>query len=127
MIVPTNALEHEIEPVRDLPIAPASAVDRHLAIDPVPREHHHPADRVADCPERFVFFLGEQPGDAPHRNPSRERGNDCVATKDDLAEFRAVMQVHAADGFIVLCSTGACGIAEEWGYTRQGPFQTRQP
>src|SRR4051794_34936924 len=81
-----------------LPIAPASAVDGHLAIYSVPREHHHPTNRIADCPERFVLFLGELLGNVPQRNPPRERGNDCVATKDELAEFRAVMQVHAAHG-----------------------------
>jgi hypothetical protein len=99
-VVPADALEREIEPVRDLPIEPAGAVDGLLAIDPVPRKDHHAADRVADRPERFVLFLGEQLGDAPQRIPPPERGDDRVATQEELAKFRAVMQVHAAHGVI---------------------------
>ena len=41
-IVPADALERVIEPVRDLPIEPAGAVDGLLAIDPVPRKDHMP-------------------------------------------------------------------------------------
>ena len=99
-VVPADALEREIEPVRDLSIEPAGAVYGRLAIDPVPRKDHHAADRVANCPERFVLFLGKQLGDAPQRKPPRERGDDRVATQEELAKFRAVMQVHAAHGVI---------------------------
>ena len=83
-VMPADALEREIEPVRDLPIEPAGAVDGLFAIDPVPRKDHRPGDRVADRLERFVLSLGEQLGNAPHRNPLRERGDDGVATQEEL-------------------------------------------
>ncbi len=51
--MPADALDSEIEPVRDRPVKSSSAVDRHLAVDLVPREDHHRADRVADPVERF--------------------------------------------------------------------------
>ena len=63
-VVPTDTLQREIEPVRDLLIEPTSAVDGQLTIEPVPRKNHHAADRVADGPERLVLFLGERPGNA---------------------------------------------------------------
>lgn len=131
--MPADALEREIEPVRDLPIEPAGAVDRLLAMDPVPRKDHHAADRVTARPERFVLFLGEQLRNAPQRIPPRERGDNGVATQRELAKFRAVMQVHAMYGvmqikepttwqllarqeFVVLPKSGA---------VRKGPFRTR--
>jgi hypothetical protein len=97
-----DALEREIEPVRDLAIEPASAVDGLFTIEPVPRKDHHAADRVADRPKRFVLFLGEQLGNAPHSVPPRERGDDGVATKEELAKLRAVKQVLTAHGVIQL-------------------------
>ena len=78
-IVPADTLEREIEPVGDLPIAPALAVNGPLAVYAVPRKNHHAADRVADRPERFVLFLGEQFGDVSHGIPPRKRGDDRVA------------------------------------------------
>ena len=65
-IVSADALEREVEPVCDLPVEPACAVDGLLAIDLVARKDHHPADRVADPPERFVLFISGQLGDARH-------------------------------------------------------------
>ena len=44
ILSPKSNGEREIEPVGDLPIAPAGAVDGHLAIDPVPRKDNHAAD-----------------------------------------------------------------------------------
>jgi hypothetical protein len=65
-----------------------------------PGKDHHAADRVADFPESFVLFLGEQLDDAPQRIPPRERGDDRIATQEELAKFRVVMRVHAAHGVI---------------------------
>jgi hypothetical protein len=58
-----GAREREIEPVCDLPIGSAGALDGLLAINPVPGKDHHSTDRVPDGPERFVLFLGDQLGD----------------------------------------------------------------
>ncbi len=98
--MPPDALQREIEPVRDLPIEAPSAVDGLLAIDPVPRKDHHATNRVADPPERFVLFLSEQRGDVSHRIPPRERRDDGIATQEEFAEFRAVMQVDPANAVI---------------------------
>ena len=95
-VVPSDALEREIEPVRDLPEAPAGLVDGPLAVDPVAREDHHAADRVADGHERFVLFLGKQLGMCLSESPPRERRDDRVAGQEELAKCRAVMQVGAA-------------------------------
>src|SRR6185369_12185178 len=48
LVVSSNALECEVEPVRDLPEAPAGLVDSPLALDLVARKDHHSGDRVAD-------------------------------------------------------------------------------
>ena len=54
-VVPADALERQIEPVLDLPVASAPLVDRHLAIDAIGRKDHHPADRVADAHKLFAL------------------------------------------------------------------------
>lgn len=101
-VVPADALEREIEPVRDLRVQPAGDIDGQLTIDLFPRKDHHAADRVADRHELFVLFLGEQLFDEPQRRPSppRERLHNRIATQEELAKFRAVLQVHAARAVI---------------------------
>jgi hypothetical protein len=64
-IVPADALEREIEPVRDFPIKPAGTVDGLVAIDPVPWKDHRAADRVfirdANIPHRLTVPLKVSP------------------------------------------------------------------
>ena len=95
-----DALKCEVEPVRDLPEAPAGLVDGPLAVDPVTREDHHAADGVGDGHERFVVFVGVELGMHFGESPPRERGDDRVAGQPELAKFRVMMQVHAGLGVI---------------------------
>ncbi len=60
----------KIEPVCNLPVEPAGAVNCLLAINPVPGKNDHAADRVAYCPERFVLFLSKQLRDPLQSKPT---------------------------------------------------------
>ena len=91
-VVPTDALEREVESIPDLPVASAGAVDGLLTIDLVPRKDQHAADGVAECSERFVFFLAEQLRDVLQSRPPRIRVSDRVAGQEKLTKFGAVMQ-----------------------------------
>jgi len=58
-VVPANTLEREIEPVPDLRVPSASAVDGSLSVDSICWENYPGADGGADPAEVFVFFLRE--------------------------------------------------------------------
>ena len=90
-IVPKDALEREVESILDLPVASAGTVDGLLTIDPVPRKYQHAADGVAECSERFVFFLAEQPRDALQCRPPRISVSDRVAGQEILTKFGAMI------------------------------------
>ena len=132
-VVPSDALEREVEPVRDLLQAPARLVDGPLALNLVPREDHHPADRVGDGHERFVLLLGIQLRMRLRESPPGERRDDRVAGQEKfLAQFGAVIQVGFMSRPRVVqvearatgqrpCSTGACGNGEESDCARQDP------
>src|SRR5665648_1106447 len=72
-VVPADALERQVEPVGDLPVQATGSVDGRLTVDPVAREDHHSADRVADGGERLDLSLCELLDDGLHRGPPRER------------------------------------------------------
>ena len=58
-VVAADALKRQIEAVRNIPVEPPGRVDGRLAIDLVAGKNHHATDRVGDCQERLVLFLGK--------------------------------------------------------------------
>src|SRR5665648_942225 len=95
-VVPTDALEREVEAVGDLVGHASGTVDRRLAIYLVAREDDHPADGVADRREGLDLVGNELIDHRPHALPPVEGRDDRVARQEELAEFRAMVQVLAS-------------------------------
>lgn len=56
-VMPADALQRQIEPVLDLRMASTRLINCHLATDPIDREDHRPADRVAEALKRFAVLI----------------------------------------------------------------------
>src|SRR5690606_16057758 len=93
-VVAADALDREVEPVGDPWVEAAGTVDRLLVSDLVARPDHHPADRVAQVPERFGLAIIEHGDDGTCL--VWERGDDGVAAEPELSLVRLVDEVTSS-------------------------------
>ena len=72
-IMTANAFERQIEAVRNRTLEPPRTIDGLLAIDPITREDHHPADGVRNRQECFILLVWKLLRDRFERLPLRKR------------------------------------------------------